>query len=286
MSVFTDVSEVPVDEYDPDNFPDLGDENQSELTLEEYHQKLGIALNQGTLTKHFVIPFERTIQYGDKGRDVIGAKRAIWRANGLPVPANATQLFGKGARDQLKIFQKTKKLNPDGVLGPVTLKALAYYFDSRAYFFYVGYPPGSTPAKQIVAYCWWGYNNRGSIGYFQYRPMNYMTDLEHLPENEDCSTFVTKAYKFGGAKDPNRMSPPYNGYGNTGTLRQHGTIVSVYQCIPADLAHYDNPQHVGVVVVGGNGGNDAKVIELGSSPGPLYLGINYRQLTYVMRYEL
>lgn len=288
MTVYFDIDKVPLDEY---SVPDVGDEHSQErdkelLLATTLKPKLFGVIPQNHVSKttpHFVIPFQRTIELDVIGRDVVGAKRALWKANDLPIPIHATQLFGVGAVAQLRKFQKVHSLTADGVLGPTTLTELAPYFDSLAYFDYVGYPPGSTKQSRIVAYCLWGYNNRGGIGYWQFRPMQYMYDLERLPVNEDCSTFSTKAYKFGGAKDPNGMSPPYNGIGNTQTQRAHGTQVRVSQCLPGDLAHYDNPQHVGVVV---SGGVNARVVEHGSGIGPLLLGINYRPLTYVMRYSM
>lgn len=231
---------------------------------------------EGTTSPPYVIPYTRALALGDFGRDVIGAKRAIWHANGRSVPAGATETFGPIAVRELKKFQRAHGLGGDGVLGPATLKKLAPFFDAYAYMLYVGYPPNSTVADRIVAYCMWGYNSRGAIGYAQYRPMAYMNELQHVPINEDCSTFDTKAYKFGKGPDPNGLN--FDGYGNTGTQRQHGRLVRLSEMRPADLVHYDNPQHVAVAV------SSTRVVEHGSSAGPLLVAATYRTVVQVRRY--
>lgn len=292
MAVYIDPTEVPFDVYDVE---DIGDAVAVKAQL-EFEQIGGLRpdptaklTTSGTIPNnhpnkkepHLVVPFTRTIQLGSTGRDVIGAKRAIWHGNGLKVPVNATQKFGVTAEAELKKFQKAHRIDNDGVLGPTTLKVLAPYFDQYAFMLYEGYKPGSNHQDRIVAYAWWGYNNRGAIGYAEFRPMQYMFDLQHLPLNEDCSTFSTKCYKAGDAIDPNRMG--YNGYGNTSTQRAHGTVISVASCLPADLAHYNNPEHVAVIV---RGGSNAAVISHGSGIGPLFLPIHYRSLYEVMRYSM
>jgi peptidoglycan hydrolase-like protein with peptidoglycan-binding domain len=295
MAVYVNPTEVPFDEY---TVVDEGDEvsrghevalanapsDMLATALSKEHIRGYIPDNHALKTPpHLVVPFTHTIELGYRGRDVIGAKRAIWKANGLHVPVKATPMFGVAAQQQLRKFQHAHDLTPDGVLGPATLKALAPYFDQLAFFDYEGYPPNSKIQDRIVAYCWWGYNNRGAIGYSQFRPMSYLWDPWHLPINEDCSTFTTKAYKEGGAKDPNGKAFNYNGYGNTGTQRNNGTRMRIEDCMPADLAHYSSPDHVCVVV---RGGSNAAVIGLGSPIGPLFLPIDYRPLWAVMRYSM
>lgn len=275
MTVYLDIAEVPVDEY---STPDIGDESPVG------HETFGgpMLTIVAAPSPHLVIPFTRPLEEGDIGKDVIGAKRAIWRANGLHVTDHFTAMFGPIAKTQLVVFQKTHGLTADGVLGPATLMKLAPFFDRYAFLLYVGYPPGGTPDEQaqraIVAYCIWGYNNRPRIHYLQLRPMSYMDDLEHLDVWEDCSTFDTKAFKFGHAPDPNGLD--YNGLGNTVTQRMHGHVIPTAEARAADLAHYDGPQHVGVCVGAG------RVIALGSEIGPLLLPIAYRPLTYIRRYPL
>lgn len=274
---FISLAEAPLDPY---ALPDVGDEN---LPKSQLHIDLEATEMIQRLAKTApvpVVPYTRTLKLGSVGRDVIGAKRAVWKANGLKIPTRATMTFGPTAVAQLKLFQKHHDLATDGQLGPATLRRLGPFFDQLAFLDYAGYPPGGSAAEQkrraIVAYATWGYNNRGDIGYSEYRPMDHLDDLEHLPESEDCSTFATKAYKFGGAPDPNGLG--YDGAGNTSTLRAHGHIVTVADAKPGDLPQYQGPDHTNVYVGGG------RVISLGSSIGPLLQDIGYRPLYEIRAY--
>lgn len=275
--IYLDVADVPLDAY---SLPDVGDEHPVG------HETLDRVLLAAVIKKkkpQFVIPYTRPLTEGDVGRDVEGAKRMIWRANGLHVSDHFTPDFGPIAKQQLEVFQKKARIAPDGVLGPATLKKLAPFADRYAFLLYTGFPPGGTKEEQvrraIVAYCLWGYNSRQDIHYAELRPMSYMGDLERLPIWEDCSTFATKAYDFGGAPDPNGLH--YDGSGNTGTMRAHGVVLpDWHSALPGDLAHYDGPQHVAVCVGAG------RAVSLGSEIGPLLVPITYRPLTYVRRYDL
>lgn len=274
---FISVTDAPLDPY---LVPDRGDESASKgvhrpptfLTDEQaaFASKPPVP----------IVPFTRTLELGDVGRDVVGAKRAIWKATGLKVPTHATKTFGPDAVKQLKLFQAHHDLKQDGQLGPQTLKRLGPFFDQLAFLDYAGYPPGGTKSEQtrraIVAYAVWAYNNRAAIHYAEIRPMRDMADLEDLPVYEDCSTFVTKAYKFAGSPDPNGLN--YDGAGNTSTLRQHGRIVPEADALDGDLPQYLSPDHTNIYVGGG------RVISLGSEIGPLLQPLDYRPLYEIRAY--
>jgi hypothetical protein len=115
------------------------------------------------------------------GRDVIGAKRAIWKANGLAVPTGRDPMsFGPIAVEQLRRSSTTTTSRPTvcsarsdapearPVLRPVRVPALR------------GLRPGADPHERmrraIVAYALWGYNQRAQIGYSEYRPMTLLGD--------------------------------------------------------------------------------------------------------------
>jgi peptidoglycan hydrolase-like protein with peptidoglycan-binding domain len=268
---YISIDQAPLDPY---LVPDQGDQGHPAPALTLEH--LEVAKTAPTP----IVPFTRTLELGSVGKDVIGAKRAIWKATGLKVPARATQTFGPTAVKQLRLFQKQHGLTVDGELGPATLKKLGPFFDAYAFLLYVGYPPGGTKEQQqrnaIVAYAVWGYNNRAAIHYSEIRPMQYMDELEHLPVYEDCSTFVTKAYKFAAAPDPNGLG--YNGAGNTTTLREHGRVVAQAQAQDGDLPQYQDPDHTNIYV------GDGRVISLGSEIGPLLQPINYRPLYEIRAY--
>jgi hypothetical protein len=80
--------------------------------------------------------------------------------------------------------------------------------------------PDTEAAKRgkLVEYGLWGIANEPLIHYAQERPME-MGNLKQLPTNMDCSEFVTKAYAYAKAPDPNGEN--YNGSGYTGTILAH-----------------------------------------------------------------
>jgi peptidoglycan hydrolase-like protein with peptidoglycan-binding domain len=275
MEVYTDITQVPLDPY---TTPDVGDSQpqQNPGDAKSRLQTAGISIIEASTSAVFVIPFTRTLSLGSHGQDVKGAKRAIWRGNGLGVPKDPTPTFGPIAVKQLKVFQQHHGLAPDGQLGPATLKVLAPFFDQYAFLLYVGYPPGSSKADIIVAYAWWGYNNRANIFYAEYRPMDHLNDLYYLPDTEDCSSFATKSYKRGGANDPNGMN--YDGYGNTSSMRAHGRVVSIEEAKPGDLPQYLSPDHVAIYIGSERG------ISHGSNDGPSLSSIYYRPLYQIRAY--
>lgn len=269
---YLSILEAPLDPY---VVPDQGDEGGAKVTLS------GPERRRAEKPPTPIVPYFRLISLGSYGKDVQGAKRALWRANGLGVPKQPTQTFGPVAVKQLRTFQKTHGLAQDGVLGPTTLRKLGPSFDQYAFFLYTGYPPGASKKQQArtlkVAYALWGYNNRVSIHYAEFRPMTHMDALQLLPVSEDCSTFATKDFKFAKVADPNGLN--YNGYGNTGTMRQHGRVVSLADAKPGDLVHYNDPQHVAVYV-----GHD-RVVTHGSEVGPLLSAVDYRPIAEIRTYE-
>lgn len=268
---YTSIFDAPLDEY---VVPDVGDADPVApglaMPVRRVRQKPPV----------LVVPFTRTITLGTIGKDVIGAKRAIWKADSLRVPILANQLFGPIALRKLREFQRSRGLVADGQLGPATLAKLAPFFDSYAFLLYAGYPPGGSKTQairnRIVAYAIWGYNHRVEIHYVMWRPMTHMDELEFLPVAEDCSAFATKDYKFGGAPDPNDLG--YRGYGNTYEMRKHGRVVSIFQALPGDLVHYDGPQHVAVYV------GHSRVVSHGSEGGPYLLPYNYRPVREIRSY--
>lgn len=288
MEVYTDIKDVPLDEYTiPDGIDKEDQDKQSLIDLLSCQGRQANGIDREAVRKSYIIPFRRAIERGTRGRDVIGAKRAIWKANDLKVPKGASQLFGSIAVRELEKFQHRVGLKADGILGRNTLKKLAPYFDAYAFLLYVGYPPSSSATKQkqnlFVAYMMWGYNEKNLIGYSEYRPMIYMNNLKELPISEDCSSFYTKGAKFAGFKDPNGYSPQYPGWGYTGTLAAHGKhVLSPSVAQPGDAFLYGlAPNYYHVAGYVGSG----RVVSLGSPPGPLLLEWDYRNdLGAIRRY--
>lgn len=270
VEVYTDLAEVP-DDTPP---PDIGDwmEDGSHVAQSEALRLTSPTSFASVAPAHLIVPFTHVIGPSSRGRDVVGIKRAVYRANGLKVSAAFTPLMGPIAVRQLKEFQHRHGLGADGQVGPATLKKLGPYFDRYAFFLYEGYKPGQNPyaaaRSRVLAYLLWGYNQRALIWYAQFRPMTLLADLWHLPISEDCSTFYTKAYKAARLVDPNGFN--YLGFGNTTTLMQHGRRVDLNAAQIGDGVYYSSPQHVGGYVGGG------RIISLGSSAGPSLTSVNYR----------
>lgn len=276
--IYTDIAEAILDAPPGPDVKDVPDaEKPSVLTVPEMP-----SLVARTAPASFIIPFRRTIKAGSKGRDVVGAKRALWKANGLPAPKGATQTFGAIAVKQLREFQHAHGLKADGQLGATTLKKLAPYFDQFAFLLYVGYAPGNAKvAKQnrFLAYQLWGYNHRGLIHYAQQRPMDLLNDLQHLPVWDDCSEFFTKAAKYAGFPDPNGTG--FNGSGYTGTLATHGKLVTLANAeVGAAVLYGPAPtfEHVAGYIGGG------RVISHGSEGGPFLLPADYRTIAQIRAY--
>jgi hypothetical protein len=265
IEVYTDIRDVPLD-VPP---PDVGD-----WTPENTHARLlESSLAVSVAPSGFVVPFTREMKRGARGRDVAGAKRAIWRATGTSGLTRIDELFNAKADRLLRKFQDAHGLPVDGELGPATLKKLGPYFDRYAFFLYEGYMLGTNPVavkrSKMLAYLIWGYNHRALIYYAQFRPMTLMNDLYHLPVADDCSTRYTKGAKAAGWRDPNGFN--YNGTGNTETLVVHGRRVDLEHAQIGDAVLYSSPQHVAGYV--GHG----RVIGHGSNAGPSLTDAHYRR---------
>jgi hypothetical protein len=91
---FISIADAPLDAY---TVPDVGDEEPKLLETEaaaRLHAHAAFVPPAKTAPKP-VVPFTHPIGLGSVGRDVIGVKRALWKANGHPVPVDATMSFGE-----------------------------------------------------------------------------------------------------------------------------------------------------------------------------------------------
>lgn len=127
---------------------------------------------------------------------------------------------------------------------------------------------------KIVDYLLWGIKNEPKIHYRQARPME---DVKHplrlkvLPRWADCSEFVTDAYAWAGAPDPNGLG--YSGLGYTGTLLTHGRKIKVSQLLPGDLVVFGKAPgvHVCGVLVSGS---DPLLASHGQEAGPIKIRLS------------
>lgn len=224
-----------------------------------------------------VIPFLRRLEGGEEGLDVNAIKRGLAQA-GFGKLEGITNTFGPGMVENLKKFQGSKGIEPSGRYGPKTHKALAPHFDARAAHLYTSFDPTDTEAQtrsEIVAAMLLLFNHRADVHYTQTakRMQGVREKLKPptFPNFEDCSSAATWAYYVADAPDPNGLG--YNGQGFTGTMAQHGKVVSPDKAAKGDLVLYGSGapwNHVAVYI--GNG----KVISHGSEPGPFFLPMKYR----------
>lgn len=135
---------------------------------------------------------------------------------------------------------------------------------------------GGTARERIVEAARWGLAHQSEFRYEQYRPMAKSLFEKFAFTHTDCSAFATLCYKAAGVVDPNGYG--YNGAGNTTSLKAHGSKTNTPE--PGDLVFYNNPEHVAVYI------GEAKVIELGGTPGPNEEPINYRTVAEVRSYNL
>jgi Putative peptidoglycan binding domain/NlpC/P60 family len=220
------------------------------------------------------IPFKRELKPGMYGFDVLAVKRALKKA-GYGRGIILTPRYGNVMLADLKRFQKSRKLTPDGIYGPRTHAKLDDYFDDFGRWLYakqLAPRPTSNKRLEIVGYAHWATKNTNRFTYAQIRPIPPMPYAPHIAT--DCSGFATLSYKAGEAPDPNGNH--YNGLGNTSTLQAHGTRVISPK--PGDLIFYRSPDHVGVYI--GNG----KVTEFGGPGGPREVSEWYRTVTDIRSY--
>lgn len=121
----------------------------------------------------------------------------------------------------------------------------------------------------LVAYALWSYENGGELHYAEIRPMENMNNLKALPDTEDCSTFVTRAYKFAGLPDPNGFG--FNGLGYTGTMLDHGTTIPLSQAKAGDVVIWGwfPGHHTAILVEDGTAnGGDPTIVSQGGEVGP------------------
>jgi hypothetical protein len=141
--------------------------------------------------------------------------------------------------------------------------------------------PQPSVRDRILRWAEWGIANEPRIHYSESTDRDDW--LAHgagaLPMTTDCSGFVTACYRWAGAPDPNGLE--YRSLGYTGTLLDHGRIVSWTQAKRGDLAIFGSGtgHHVVVLLEDGiaNNGNPW-VCSHGQEAGPIRLRIRDEQV--------
>jgi cell wall-associated NlpC family hydrolase len=243
----------------------------------------------------------RPIRHGTKGADVVAVKRALSRA-GFMRWGGFTQMWGPGAEDACKAFQKAHKLQQTGNYGPKTHAALVnvhkrgdnkqFAWDDlsvrmMAQFLDELEHPDRKIRKAIVAAAFYWNSKREQIDYHMKRAFP-VVEPPDVPPWSDCSGFVTICHHAGGAINPNVMSGrrmPWDGNGYTGTLLAGGRkVMTAAELQPGDAVFYGSttaaqangafpvgsPRHVALYV--GNGA----VLTHGNPGGPEHKPVAYR----------
>jgi len=137
--------------------------------------------------------------------------------------------------------------------------------------------PGSTPTPPpvsggragVVTAAWALYNGRASEHYTQggsrWMGITNRVYPPSAPTYSDCSSAATWCYwtQYGGGNDFINGQSWKAGY--TGTMLDHGTVVSVASAQAGDLCFYYNPvSHVAIYI------GDLKVISHGADPVSIY----------------
>ncbi len=224
---------------------------------------------------------------------------------------NFTPLWGEFAVQATKKFQEDNRIAPvTGFYGPKTHTALVkthrkgapteWAFDGysialmREECAELAEKPEARIRDAIVAEAARLYAHRNDIVYSQDRPFK-LERPPFVPDELDCSGFVTVCHFVGGAPDPNGRR--YDGGGYTGTLMSHGKRCSQRDLEAGDLVFYGHttqrkpafpigsPTHV--AVYDGNGG----VYSQGGPFPPPHVRmkrhpVNYRSVNHYRHYDL
>lgn len=130
----------------------------------------------------------------------------------------------------------------------------------------------ATPSGQralIKEYCEWGVAHKDMLHYTQVRPMDNLNDLLRLPDDDDCSEFFTKSYKYAKLPDPNGPAFNYNGYGYTGTQYANAKKIMSVDAKVGDGVEWGGTPGSHIVIYAGGG----MCWSMGQEAGPLYISI-------------
>jgi len=230
-------------------------------------------------------PQQRTIRRGDHGKDVLAVKYALKHAGfkrGIVLNDHAGGAFV----DQVNRMRHQFKLG-DGPYDSAAHKALKRHIAAVPYatWLWNHYTiPKVNKRALVVNTALFGAAHEPTMHYTQ-SALRMQGVRQHIrppacPHWEDCSSFSTWCYWVAGAVDPNGRG--YDGQGYTGTLTDHGRVVSYRDARPGDLIFYGGtfsvPGHVVVYI--GNG----RAVSHGSESGPKIVSATYRPINHVRSY--
>lgn len=273
------IEDLPLDSIDAS--ADLGDlppEERPTVTVAPHRMFSGSAMQRRENRRHrLVVPLRRTLKKGMSGPDVVAVFRALskWEhRHGVgSYHENPTPLYGAGKADRVRRFQKAHALKGDRQYGPRTHERLLPFFDAYGAHKMQAFHPKTGPGKKrqvATDVAMFAYRNCGhhysQNSYLRCQAYYQKAKPPHTYTTEDCSGFdlFTKwcASIYAGPVD-----------GWTGTMRQHGRVVSRATCEIADSAHYTN--HVAPIVSVRNRQN-ILVMSWGHEGAPFFVPMDYR----------
>lgn len=258
--------------------------------------KLQAAKHPAGYTAPHIVVFIRPLSTRTTGcqcATVFQLQRALKAAKFRPVKAKATGFYGTATRDEVKAFQRAKKIPPSGVYDLRTHKKLSPFYDQagRGRLQQVAHSRQVTKYRAAIvhaaAVAW---SHRSQMSYSQSGSRAFLPSLPSFPRATDCSGYATWLYKVSGlppsglpANLPDPSAFDYRIVGYTGTLALHGRRISANgRLFPGDLVFYGGGYpfgHVAIVVDGFR-----RLVSSHGSPGIKVVPFNYRPVSVIRRY--
>jgi peptidoglycan hydrolase-like protein with peptidoglycan-binding domain len=235
-----------------------------------------------------IVPFIRTLTVGMKGcpcATVFQMQRALKAAGVRPASSRSTGYYGKITAHQVAAFQKRVHIRPvTGRYGVKTHHALSKYYDraGRARLTQVQASRKRVAITHAIVVVAAHARQVGgdTLTYSQSFTRNNLPTYPGVPPATDCSGYVTWVYKSVGLPDPSGWS--FHPAGWTGSISQHGLVVSAVHPHIGDLAFYGGGfpfGHVAIVVH-----VDPTLVSSHGSTGIHIESITYRPLSQLRRY--
>lgn len=245
------------------------------------------ATHQAMVTTAPLVPFIQTLHVKMKGCEcptVFQLQRALKAAGFRPKSQPATGYFGTILVTQVKAFQRAHHISATGVYGKATHHALSPFYDKagRARLIQV------QASRRIVAIthaivvvtAHARLVGGNTLTYSQSSSRNNLPSYPGVPPATDCSGYVTWVYQSVGLPDPSGWA--FHPAGWTGSLAQHGVVVSAAYARIGDLVFYGGGFPFGHVAIVYH--LHPTMVSSHGEAGIHLLPITYRNVAQVRRY--
>lgn len=246
------------------------------------------AVHKASVRTPPLVPFIRTGYVGMKGcpcPTVFQMQRALKAAGVRPASSRSTGDYGKITAHQVAAFQKRVHIKPvTGRYGVKTHHALSKFYDrtGRARLIKVKTSRRIVAITHAIVVVTAHARLVGgdTLTYSQSSSRNNLPKYPGVPPATDCSGYSEWVFQSVGLPDPSGWG--YHPAGWTGSLSQHGVVVSAARPHIGDLAFYGGGApfgHVAVVVH-----LHPTLVSSHGSTGIHVLPITYRPLSQLRRY--